>query len=70
MLSSRSGTYLAEMRKRQGASLREVADRMGRGGLSKQALSLIENGHMRIAGARLAMIKRAYKLSSSETSGI
>lgn len=61
-----TGSYLAELRKRQQRSLQHVAKRMGRKGLSKQALSLIEKGRMRIPTARLMELKKAYRLSVVE----
>jgi transcriptional regulator with XRE-family HTH domain len=60
------GSYLAEHRRRRQKSLRHVAMRTGRKRLSKQALSLIENGRMRIPAARLGALKRAYELSHAE----
>jgi transcriptional regulator with XRE-family HTH domain len=61
-----TGRYLSELRKKRQRSLRHVALRTGRKRLSKQALSLIEKGRMRIPAARLEALKRAYELSLAE----
>lgn len=61
-----SGSYLSECRKRQRRSLQDVARRVARKAFSKQALSLIERGRMRIPAARLRALKRAYRLSVAE----
>jgi transcriptional regulator with XRE-family HTH domain len=60
------GSYLAERRRRRGKSLQRVASRMGKGGFSKQALSLIERGRMRIPKLRVNRLHRAYGLSMQE----
>jgi len=61
-----AGNHLAHVRKRQGRSLEEVARRMRGKSLSKQALSLIERGSMKIPAARVGALKRAYRLSPTE----
>jgi transcriptional regulator with XRE-family HTH domain len=60
------GSYLAEHRQRRRKSLQHVAARMGRGGFSKQALSLIERGRMRIPRLRVKKLQKAYGLSMQE----
>jgi transcriptional regulator with XRE-family HTH domain len=60
------GSYLAERRRRRQKSLQHVAGRMGRGGFSKQALSLIERGRMRIPELRIKGLHKAYGLSTQE----
>lgn len=62
-----AGTYLAELRKRRSWSLTDITERMGSRGLSKQVLSLIENGRMKIPRTRLELLKKAYGLSASES---
>jgi transcriptional regulator with XRE-family HTH domain len=66
MQAKNTGSYLSELRRRRQRSLRHVALRIGRNRLSKQALSLIEKGHMRIPATRLEALKRAYELSRHE----
>lgn len=61
-----TGRYLSELRRKRRRTLRHVALRTGRRRLSKQALSLIEKGRMRIPAARLEALKRAYELSRAE----
>jgi transcriptional regulator with XRE-family HTH domain len=56
------GSYLAEHRRRRRKSLQHVASRMGRGGFSKQALSLIERGRMRIPKLRIKGLHKVYGL--------
>jgi transcriptional regulator with XRE-family HTH domain len=60
------GSYLAEHRRRRRKSLQYVASRMGRGGFSKQALSLIERGRMRIPKLRIKELHKVYGLSTQE----
>ena len=64
------GLYLAEQRKNHKLSLDQVSRRMGRGRLTKQALSLIERGRMRVPRGRLPQLKRAYGLNRSEQAHI
>lgn len=59
------GQYLSEQRKGHKLSLDQVSRRMGRGRLTKQALSLIERGRMRIPRGRLPQLKKAYGLNRS-----
>jgi transcriptional regulator with XRE-family HTH domain len=66
MTSSNVGSLLLELRKRQRRSLQHVAKRMGKKGISKQALSLIERGRMKVPKARLKIIRRAYRMSAVE----
>ena len=58
-----AGSYLARSPKKQQRSLQHVANRIGRKGLSKQALSLIKRGRMRIPAARLRELTKAYRLA-------
>jgi hypothetical protein len=60
------GSFLGAVRRRQQRTLHYVAKRVGRRGISKQALSLIERGRMRVPSARLSAIKLAYRLSLAE----
>jgi transcriptional regulator with XRE-family HTH domain len=60
------GSYLAQHRRRRRKSLQHVASRMGSRGFSKQALSLIERGRMRIPKLRVKGLHRAYGLSMEE----
>jgi transcriptional regulator with XRE-family HTH domain len=60
------GSYLAEHRRRKRKSLQHIASRMGRGSFSKQALSLIERGRMRIPKLRVKGLHNAYGLSMQE----
>jgi transcriptional regulator with XRE-family HTH domain len=60
------GSFLGDLRRRRGKSLHHVARRIGRKGISKQALSLIERGRMKVPKARLALLRRAYSLSITE----
>jgi transcriptional regulator with XRE-family HTH domain len=60
------GTFLGDVRRRQRRTLHHVAKRVGRKGISKQALSLIERGRMRVPMARLDSIRRAYRMSMTE----
>lgn len=66
MQAKSAGNHLAHARKRQGRSLEDVARRMTGRSLSKQALSLIERGRMRIPAGRVGMLRRAYRLSPAE----
>jgi transcriptional regulator with XRE-family HTH domain len=66
MAPSNVGSFLLDLRKRQRRSLQHVAQRMGRKGISKQALSLIERGRMRVPKARLEIIRHAYRMSVAE----
>jgi transcriptional regulator with XRE-family HTH domain len=63
---SQPGTFLSTIRKRHNRSLQDVADKMGGKGLSKQALSMIENGRMKIPPLRVTGLANAYGLSSEE----
>jgi len=60
------GSFLGDLRRRQRRSLHHVAKRIGKKGISKQALSLIERGRMRVPRARLALLRRAYSMSVAE----
>lgn len=60
------GSFLGDVRRRQRRSLRHVAKRIGRKGISKQALSLIERGRMKVPRARLDLLRRAYRMSITE----
>lgn len=60
------GSYLSEHRRRRRKTLQHVASRMGKGGFSKQALSLIERGRMRIPELRVNALHKAYALSIRE----
>jgi transcriptional regulator with XRE-family HTH domain len=66
MDTSSPGQFLAMIRRRRNQSLQDVANRIGTKGLSKQALSLIENSRMKIPSLRLHELKSAYALSRSE----
>ena len=66
MESANVGSYLSERRRAKELTLDEVAARMGKDRLSKQALSLIERGKMRIPNSRLMQIKNAYGLNRTE----
>jgi transcriptional regulator with XRE-family HTH domain len=60
------GSFLGDVRRRQRRSLHHVAKRIGRKGISKQALSLIERGRMKVPRARLELLRRAYRMSIAE----
>jgi transcriptional regulator with XRE-family HTH domain len=60
------GSFLGNVRRRQQRSLHHVAKRIGRKGISKQALSLIERGRMKVPRARLELLRRAYRMSVTE----
>jgi transcriptional regulator with XRE-family HTH domain len=60
------GSFLGDLRRRQRRSLHRVAKRIGKKGISKQALSLIERGRMKVPRARLALLRRAYSMSVAE----
>ncbi len=66
MQPQNAGSYLAEHRRRRRKSLRQIASRMGSGGFSKQALSLIERSRMKIPSLRLKALHKAYGLSAPE----
>jgi transcriptional regulator with XRE-family HTH domain len=66
MQAKNAGSFLAMLRKQRHKSLQEVANQMGGKHISKQALSLIENGHMRIPAGRLRDLKNAYGLLAAE----
>jgi transcriptional regulator with XRE-family HTH domain len=66
MTPSNVGSFLLELRKRQRRSLQHVARKMGKKRISKQALSLIERGRMKVPKARLEIIRRAYRMSVAE----
>jgi transcriptional regulator with XRE-family HTH domain len=61
-----AGSYLSRSRKKRGNSLADVSSRIGRRSISKQSLSLIERGRLRIPAARVAALKKAYRLSPME----
>jgi transcriptional regulator with XRE-family HTH domain len=60
------GSFLGDLRKKQRRSLYHIAKRIGKKGISKQALSLIERGRMRVPKARLSLLRRAYRLSAAD----
>jgi transcriptional regulator with XRE-family HTH domain len=60
------GSFLGDLRRRQRRSLHHVAKRIGKKGISKQALSLIERGRMKVPRARLDLLRRAYRMSVAE----
>lgn len=60
------GSFLAEQRRDRGLTLDKVSGRMRQPRLSKQALSLIERGRMRVPARRLSQLKVAYGLKRSE----
>ncbi len=66
MLAKNVGSFLGDLRKKQRRSLHHIAKRIGKKGISKQALSLIERGRMRVPKARLSLLGRAYHMSASD----
>lgn len=60
------GSFLGDVRRKQRRSLHHIAKRIGKKGISKQALSLIERGRMRVPKARLNLLRRAYRMSAAE----
>lgn len=60
------GSFLSDLRRSKRKSLQHVAKRIGKKGISKQALSLIERGRMRVPKARLDLLKSAYRMSLAE----